>query len=293
MPIFLAAGAGYALGRRFQLDLRSLSRVAFFVFSPCLVFDSLSHSDLSGAEFAQIGVVSLGVCVIVAALALLAGRALRLDRHTLATFVVAATFGNAGNFGLAVSKFAFGDAALSRAVIYYVFNSLAVYTLGVAVAASGRRPLRDVIRHALILPTTIAVAVAVLMRLAGLATPQPVDRAVSLLSQAAIPVMLMLLGLQLASIREFPRSRLGLMALAAGSQLILAPLITLGLALALHLTGVTLQAVVVESAMPAAVITTILAVEYDLDATLVSGAVVLSTLLSPLTLTPLIAFLQR
>ena len=293
MPIFLAAGAGYALGRRFQLDLRSLSRVAFFVFSPCLVFDSLSHSDLSGAEFAQIGVVSLGVCVIVAALALLAGRALRLDRHTLATFVVAATFGNAGNFGLAVSKFAFGDAALSRAVIYYVFNSLAVYTLGVAVAASGRRPLRDVIRHALILPTTIAVAVAVLMRLAGLATPQPVDRAVSLLSQAAIPVMLMLLGLQLASIREFPRSRLGLMALAAGSQRILAPLITLGLALALHLTGVTLQAVVVESAMPAAVITTILAVEYDLDATLVSGAVVLSTLLSPLTLTPLIAFLQR
>ena len=293
MPIFLAAGAGYALGRRFQLDLRSLSRVAFFVFSPCLVFDSLSHSDLSGAEFAQIGVVSLGVCVIVAALALLAGRALRLDRHTLATFVVAATFGNAGNFGLAVSKFAFGDAALSRAVIYYVFNSLAVYTLGVAVAASGRRPLRDVIRHALILPTTIAVAVAVLMRLAGLATPQPVDRAVGLLSQAAIPVMLMLLGLQLASIREFPRSRLGLMALAAGSQLILAPLITLGLALALHLTGVTLQAVVVESAMPAAVITTILAVEYDLDATLVSGAVVLSTLLSPLTLTPLIAFLQR
>ena len=293
MPIFLAAGAGYALGRRFQLDLRSLSRVAFFVFSPCLVFDSLSHSDLSGAEFAQIGVVSLGVCVIVAGLALLAGRALRLDRHTLATFVVAATFGNAGNFGLAVSKFAFGDAALSRAVIYYVFNSLAVYTLGVAVAASGRRPLRDVIRHALILPTTIAVAVAVLMRLAGLATPQPVDRAVSLLSQAAIPVMLMLLGLQLASIREFPRSRLGLMALAAGSQLILAPLITLGLALGLHLTGVTLQAVVVESAMPAAVITTILAVEYDLDATLVSGAVVLSTLLSPLTLTPLIAFLQR
>lgn len=293
MPIFLAAGAGYVLGRRFQLDLRSLSRVAFYVFSPCLVFDSLTHSDLSGGLFAQIGVVSLGVTLLVALVAYLAGRSLRLDRHTLATLVVAATFGNAGNFGLAVNKFAFGDAALSRALIYYVFNSLAVYTLGVAIAAAGKQPWRDVIKHGLLLPTTLAVAVALLMRLAGLATPPPVDKATSLLGQAAIPVMLMLLGLQLASIKTFPRGRLGLIGLAALSQLVLAPLATLGLASTMQLTGVTLQAVVIESAMPTAVITTILAVEYDLDATLVSGTVVLSTLLSPLTLTPWIAFLQH
>ena len=281
------------LGRRFQLDLRSLSRVAFYVFSPCLVFDSLTHSDLSGGLFAQIGVVSLGVTLLVALVAYLAGRGLRLDRHTLATLVVAATFGNAGNFGLAVSKFAFGDAGLSRALIYFVFNSLAVYTLGVAVAAAGKQPWRAVIKHGLLLPTTLAVTVALLMRLAGLATPAPIARATNLVGQAAIPVMLMLLGLQLASIKEFPRSRLGLIGLAALSQLVLAPLATLGLASALQLNGVTLQAVVVESAMPTAVITTILAVEYDLDATLVSGTVVLSTLLSPLTLTPWIAFLQH
>jgi predicted permease len=293
LPIFLAAGAGYALGRRFQLDLRSLSRVAFYVFSPCLVFDSLTHSDLTGSVLAQIAVVSLGVSLVVAGLAFLVGSALRLDRHTLATLVVAATFGNAGNFGLAVSKFAFGDAALSRAVIYFVFNSLAVYTLGVAVAASGKLSWREVLRHGLVLPTTLAVVVAALMRLAGLAAPQPLDRAVGLLSQATIPLMLILLGLQLAAIHEFPRARLGLMGLAAFSQLVVAPLLTLALASALQLNGVTLQAVVIESAMPTAVITTILAVEYQLDMTLVSGTVVLSTLLSPLTLTPLIAFLQR
>jgi predicted permease len=289
----VAAGAGYVLGRRFQLDLRSLSRVAFYVFSPCLVFDSLTHSDLSGGLFAQIGVVSLGVTAVVALVAYLAGRSLRLDRHTLATLVVAATFGNAGNFGLAVSKFAFGDAALARALVYYVFNSVAVYTLGVAVAAAGRQTWREVIKHGLLLPTTVAVAIALVMRLAGVATPQPIDRATSLMGQAAIPVMLILLGLQLGSIKTFPRARLGLIGLAALSQLVLAPLATLGLASALQLNGVTLQAVVIESAMPTAVITTILAVEYDLDATLVSGTVVLSTLLSPLTLTPWIAFLQH
>lgn len=272
--------------------MRSLSRVAFFVFSPCLVFDSLTHSDLSGPIFAQVGAVTLGTTVTVALVMLAAGAVLGLDRQTRATLVVAATFGNAGNYGLAVSKFAFGDAALARAVIYFAFNSLSVYTLGVAVAASGKRPWREVLRHALILPTTLAVVAAVLMRLTGVSAPQPVDRTTALLSQAAIPVMLMLLGLQLAGIREFPRQRLGLIGLAAASQLAVAPLVTLALASALHLSGVTLQAVVIESAMPTAVITTILAVEYELDMTLVSGTVVLSTLLSPLTLTPLIAFLQ-
>ena len=289
----MAAGAGYVLGRRFQLDLRTLSRVAFYIFSPCLVFDSLTHSDLSGAVFAQIGLVSLGVTALVALGAYLTGRGLRLERHTLATLVVAATFGNAGNFGLAVSKFAFGDAALPPALIYYVFNSLAVYTLGVAVAASGQKSWREVIQHAILLPTTVAVAIALLLRVAGMATPAPIERATGLLGQAAIPVMLMLLGLQLASIKTFPRERLGLIGIAALFQLLLAPLATLGLASALQLNGVTFQAVVVESAMPTAVITTILAVEYDLDATLVSGTVVLSTLLSPLTLTPWIAFLQQ
>ena len=83
------------------------------------------------------------------------------------------------------------------------------------------------------------------------------------------------------------------MVLAAISQLIVAPLVALALAVAVGLTGIALKAIVLEAAMPAAVITTVLAVEYDLDTTLVSGTVLVSTLLSPLTLTPLIALLQR
>lgn len=59
----------------------------------------------------------------------------------------------------------------------------------------------------------------------------------------------------------------------------------------MDLSGLARQAAVLQASMPAAVITTVLAVEYDLDQTLVSGTVVLTTLLSPLTLTPLIAYL--
>ena len=149
--------------------IRSLSRVAFYILSPCLVFNSLSHSTLTGGDVVGIGLVAMLTTGAVALLAYLAGKTLRLERHLLVSLVVAAAFGNAGNFGLAANKFAFGDEALARAVIYYVFSTLSVYTLGVAVASSGKKSWREVVQHGLLLPTTFAIVIAGLLRLAQLA----------------------------------------------------------------------------------------------------------------------------
>jgi len=297
-PIFLSASTGFVLGRRVRPDLKTVSRLAFYIFSPCLIFTSITHTTIQGAELGRITLFTLGIVGVMTSLAFATGLALRLERRTLVALVIAAVFVNGGNYGLAVNQFAFGDEALARAVLYYVFSSLSVYTLGVIVAASGR-PSASVWRamgRALVsLPTTYALIAAGLIRLLGWSLPVVLDRPISLLSQAAIPVMLVLLGLQIAEARDgaWPRSRLGLILVASFLQLVIAPLVGLGLASALSLAGVTRQALVLEAAMPTAVITTILAVEYDLDTTFVTGTVVLSTLLSPLTLTPLIAYLQR
>jgi predicted permease len=293
LPTMLAAGAGYGLGRRLHPDVRSISRLAFYVFSPCLVFSSLSHSELDGAEIGAIAMVALGTIALIAALAGAGGVAARLPRAALTAFIVAAAFGNAGNFGLAVNRFAFGETVVTRAVVYYAFSTLAVYTLGVGVASAGKRSWRDIVLHGLTLPTTYALAAALVFRAAGWTAPAPVDRAIVLLGQGAIPVMLILLGMQLAAVEHWPRSRVALIGAATLLQLVVAPAIALGLAGVLDLEGPVRQAVVLEAGMPAAVISTILATEYDLDTALVSATVVVSTLLSPLTLTPLIAFLQQ
>jgi hypothetical protein len=57
------------------------------------------------------------------------------------------------------------------------------------------------------------------------------------------------------------------------------------------LTGTAYQAGVAQSSMPTAVVMTILATEYDVEPSFVSSAVFTSTLLSPLTVTPLLAYL--
>ena len=291
LPIFIAAGGGFVLGRTLQPDLRTAARLAFYLFSPCLVFASVAGSTLSGTDFGLTAAYVIIIIGVMTGVALLCGLVLRLDTRQRAALIVASIFVNGGNYGLAVTHFAFGEAALARAVIYYTFSTLAVYTLGVLVSAWGRRPLGSVLRHGLTLPTTYALILAGLFRATGLALPLPAERAVGLLSQAAVPLMLVILGLQMAQTRAWPRARLGLILLASFLQLIVAPLMGLGLARLLGLSGATYQAAVLETAMPTAVITTILAVEYDLDTAFMTGTVLLSTLLSPLTLTPLIAYL--
>jgi predicted permease len=294
LPIFLAASTGFLLGRRFNPDLKTVSRLSLYIFSPCLVFTSLTQTALPGEAFWQMAVFTLAVLAIMALLALGMGWACKLERRLLVTLIIASVFVNGGNYGLALNKFAFGDAALARAVVYFVFSTLAVYTAGVTLASLGRAEMTmgRALAQALTLPTFYALLAAGVLRLSGWRLPLPLERPISLLGEAAIPVMLVLLGLQMAAVTEWPRSRLALMGLASFLQLVIAPLVGLMLAGALGLTGATRQAAVLEAAMPTAVITTILAVEYDLEAALVTGTVVLSTLLSPLTLTPLIAYLQ-
>jgi predicted permease len=103
--------------------------------------------------------------------------------------------------------------------------------------------------------------------------------------------MLLVLGMQLqrAQRPEDPR----LVALSVAMGLLMAPIVAFALARLVGLTGPAFRAGVLEASMPAAVSTTILALEYDLPASFVTSVVFVSTMLSPLTLTLLIAFLQR
>jgi predicted permease len=72
----------------------------------------------------------------------------------------------------------------------------------------------------------------------------------------------------------------------------MAPLLALMLTSLLGLSDSARQAGVILSSMPVAVVTTILAVEFDVSPAFVTNAVFISTVLSPLTVTPLIAYLR-
>jgi predicted permease len=124
----------------------------------------------------------------------------------------------------------------------------------------------------------------------GVTLPTAIARPVELLSAAAIPSMLLVLGMQFEK-GAWP-ARPGLVAAAAVLALVVSPILGFLLARVLGLEGVARQAVIVESAMPSAVITTILALEFDVAPAFVTSVVVVTTLVSPVTVSLLIALLQ-
>ncbi len=291
LPVLLCAATGVVLGRSLQVDVKTASRLAFYIFSPCLVFVSLERVRISGGEFGNLAFFTLGVSVIIGALAYIAGRLLRAGRHLIASLVVASMFVNSGNYGLAATKFAFGEAALARALVCFVFGTVIVYTLGILIASMGKFSPLQALKQLIYVPAFYGLLAATLVRRTGWHVPLFLDRSVSMLGDASIPLMLVILGLQIAEPRSWPRNRIVLIAVAAALQIVMTPLVALFLAHWMGLSGVTRQAAVLQASMPAAVATTVLAVQYELDSTLVSGTVILTTVLSPLTLTPLIAYL--
>jgi hypothetical protein len=124
----------------------------------------------------------------------------------------------------------------------------------------------------------------------GIRWPGAVVAPITLLSDAAVPMMILVLGMQLE--RASRPERPGVVAVAVLVSLVLTPLAAMGIAHLVGLEGAAFKAGVLQTSMPTAVITTILAVEFDAVPDFVTSVVFVSTLLSPLTVTLMIAYLQ-
>ena len=290
-PIFVLAGVGFLLARRVGANVKTLSTVSFHALSPCLVFHQLVTSHVGLAQSWRVVAFAVLLTAAIGLAALAAASALRLTGATRTSFLLVVMFSNSGNYALPVVLFAFGREALAFASVYFVTSAILVYTVGVFVAASGRGSLRQALLGVARVPAVWGTLAAVAVMVSGISVPDAVMRPAGLLSDAAIPVMLLVLGMQLErhASPEHPRA----VATAVGLSLLVSPLIAVGLSNALGLQGAPRQAAIIEASMPAAVVTTVLALEFELDAGFATSVVLFSTLLSPFTLVFLIAYLQR
>lgn len=289
LPIFLASASGYLLAKYVKVNPRSISQLAFYIFSPCLVFKLLTSSQLDHTEILRMGGFAVAGVLLIGLLAWIAGRLFHFERRLLVAVMLAVMFGNSGNYGLSLNLFAFGKAALPYASLYFVVVLLLMYTLGVFLASLGSGGGKAALLGLLKVPAVYATLAALLVNQLGWALPLPIDRTVTLLGDATIPTLMVLMGAQLYH-SQWNGQFLAL-GLANSMRLVVAPFMAIGLATLFGLTGTAFQAGVAQSSMPTAVVMTILATEYNVEPSFVSSVVFTSTLLSPLTVTPLLAYL--
>jgi len=288
-PIFIIVLLSALTTRWFPLEPRTVSTMVVYLFSPMLVLGSMASTELLPGELAQIFGVMLALTVVMSILGFGLARLLGYDRRRESAFVMAIVLINAGNYGIPLNEFAFGRPGMERATVYYVASAVIANTYGVFLASRGTASARQALLNVFKLPMVYCLVIGLALNITGTALPLPLQRVADLLGSAAVPAMLVLLGMQLA--RASLRGQIKPILLSAGMRLVVAPLVAAGLVIAFGIGGLTRDVILVESAMPTAVITSALAIQFDADGDFVAASILLSTVASIVTLSLLLALL--
>lgn len=292
IPVLAIAAVGFYMRRRFRIDPKTVSTLMFHILSPSLVFYSLFTRNISGGDFLRMYGATLFLLWMIAGvsywvLRLQGAKGAERAATLLATFAF-----NGGNFGLSIVSFAFGEEALGWAVIAFVAGSTTAYTLGVYTASSGRASIRASFMNVIRTPAIYAIVAAFTLKGLGISSlPPAIDRSVGLLAQASIPMMLILLGLQLGQLGTL--NRLHLLISGTTLRLVFAPMLSIGVAALFGLTGDARTAFILQAGMPTAVLTIVLATEFDTDRDLALNLIMITTIISPITLSIIIYLLQN
>lgn len=274
-PVVAVVVLGALLGPRLRIDIGSLSALAWWVLGPAFVFDLFVEGDLAGGVVLRLAAAGLAGMAAAVVVALVGNRLVGSSRAVTSAGLMTSAYGNVGNAGLAITAFALGDRGLAAAGVLLLVVNIAGVTLGVGLATGVRAGGALAVRRALLAPMTVAGGVALLVRALDLTPPLVAARAVGLLADAMIPVMLFTLGLQLAATGVGrPTADLGVTAVA---KLAVAPLAATAAGAALGLEGAVLGAVTIQSAMPPAVFCMLVALEHDLVPDRVTTTVVTTT----------------
>ena len=297
LPIVIITGLGYLLERAFPLDPRTLNRVSLYVLSPCLLFVTLLRTEITGGEAVRLSLLMVLVVIVMSVVAYGVARAMRLDAAQRSGFMLASTFMNSGNYGLPATRFAFGEIGFQYAVVGYLTQAFLSQTFAVYVASMSGGDRRAALTQVLRMPMIYAAIFAVGLRLLGVPLDERngvvavgVFRGVRLVADATLPFLLLILGMQLR--RRTPVGALAPVSTATALRLLASVPIAFAIAYLLGLDGLPLQVGVLQAAMPTAVNTTILALEFDTWPQFVSNVVVATTLGSLVTLTLLIAIFR-
>lgn len=297
LPIVVVVASGYLLQRGLKLDLHSVNRLSLYLLSPALIFSSLVQSRIEASETLRISAFMTLFVISIGALAWLVALFLRLDSIDRAALMLCVMFMNAGNYGLPAARFAFGQEGFDRAVLFFVVQAILTQTLAIYIAGAGHGDRRGGLVRLLRMPQIYAVLAALVVRIGGLRLDpsgggilNDAFRGVALVGDAAVPLLLIILGLQLA----------GTGRISEGSKVALATALRLGLSVPLavvlsyllDLDDLSTKLAVMLSSMPTAVNVTILAIEFNVRPRFVSSVVVVSTAASVITLTLILVLLD-
>ena len=270
-PVFFIALCGYIYARFVRPDMQVINRMILDLLVPALVFSVMSSKDFQIAIYADLAIAAT---VIILASGLIAFVTAKLLSYEWRTLVPPMMFRNWGNLGIPLIVFTFGEQALNAAIILFLVGNVWHFTLGIFLM-SGRLSAVEFFKT----PVIIAMILGLLINAIDLELPRELVIPLDMLGQAAIPLMLVSLGVRLQHVRWSDLS----MAFV-GSLLgpVVGILLAWLLANALNMSSDQVKQILIFGALPPAVMNFIFAERYQLEADKVASIVLLSNLIAVL-----------
>lgn len=277
VPVYVCAGIGFLWVRSGRAyDTALMTDLVVYIGAPSLVFSSLVSQSITGDVLAEM----LGAVVVaIFSLGALAAGVLWISGLSVRTYLAPMTFGNAGNMGLPLCYFAFGEAGLALGVCYFVVGALLHFTVGQAIW-SGRASFGELVRSPLVWSVLLASGVLA----ADVEVPRWLFRTTTLLGDFTIPIMQLTLGVSLAGLEVAHVKKsvlLSCLKIGGGAA------IGFAVGHALDLGPLARGVLALQCAMPVAVFNYMFAVRFDRAPTEVASVIVVSTLIALFT-TPLL-----
>lgn len=303
-PVFGLIALGWIAARLRLLDDAADRGLASFVFTiamPALLFRTMATVAMPEGSSLLLLVAFMGSAAVTWLLATAMTRVpLRRPLTDSASIGMGSTFGNTVMMGIPLSVGHFGEAALGPLAVVVAVHAPAMWIVATlqneALSQDSARPRRDVLsgllRDLIKNPVLIGIVLGSVWRTTELAIPAIPDKIIAYLAAAGIPGALFALGLSLAKYEiRGQAATLGVMTLL---KLIAMPVVAWVLADQLFgLPALWTGVAVILAACPTGANAFLFASQYDKAVASVSGAVALSTLLSVVTITALLAVLPH
>ncbi|MFD1068080.1 AEC family transporter [Oceanobacillus locisalsi] len=290
LPIFFVFAVGYIGQSVLKLNTAMISRLTIYILVPFLVFRTF-YSQTIDSSLIYFVIFILGLCFCSILIITLFTKILRYSEAERCGLILSSAFMNNGNYGTPLVLFLFGEEGMKVAIVLMVLQQLLMSTVGVYYAAKGS-PFNvgsiDAVGQVLRMPMIYGAILGILFNWMHIPLGS-LRHGIDFIADAAIPVIMIALGMQLANM-VIKKVNWTALSFSIVMRLALSPLLAFLLVWQLPLDDLTKQIMIIIAATPTAANTTMYAIQFRVQENNVSAATFLSTMLSLITV-PVVIFL--
>jgi malate permease and related proteins len=281
VPAFLIFTTGFIGQKALKFDIKSISKLSLYLLLPFLTFDTFYTNQLN-ADYFYMFVFTVILTIMLVGFTFLTGKLLKVDRPHMSALQLGSIFPNSGNYGAPVALFAFGAMAFDYAIIIMVIHAFLINSVGIFLASLGganSTGLKGALIRLTRMPVMYGAVLGVIFQIANIPLPSTIIDGISMVGSASIPVVMLILGMQLAEIKP-QKFNIKYVSSITLLRMVISPLLALVLVQIMPVSELIKHVFILLAAMPVAANTTMLAVQFDCKPDLISFTTLVTTLIS-------------